>query len=366
MKFSCDKNIILEAVTITSKATSAKSTVEALEGILLVLNGEILTLTGYDLEIGICTEIPVQGEVNGSTVINARMFGDIIRRMPTGVINFDIEDGKVAAITAGKTEMSLMCMNAEEYPSVPQASKENGFTIPMIKLNSMIRQTKYACAVNGDKPALKGCLFEISDNTLNVVALDGARLALRCEPVNYENIKFIVPAKTLEELSGLLSDEKDKEITICIDKNQVTFKTDKFTMISRLIIGEFIDYRKPLTCDETIFAEINCREIIEVLDRTMLFINEKNRKPLRCEFNGDSLTMNCTTTLGKINDTINIKYNGQPITIGFNTKFLLDAFKAVDVDTVKMFLTSSAASPAIIVPMEGREFTFLLLPMKLK
>lgn len=366
MKFSCDKSIILEAVTTTSKAASAKSTVEALEGILLVLSGEILTLTGYDLEIGICTEISVQGEENGSTVINARMFGDIIRRMPSGIINFEIEDGKVASITAGKTEMSLMCMSAEEYPSVPQASKENGFAIPMTKLNSMIRQTKYACAVNGDKPALKGCLFEIVDNILNVVALDGARLALRCEPVTFENIKFIVPAKTLEELCGLLSDENDEKITICIDKNQVTFKTDKFTMISRLIIGDFIDYRKPLTCDETIFAEINCREIIEVLDRTMLFINEKNRKPLRCEFNGDSLTMNCITTLGKINDTINIKYNGQPITIGFNAKFLLDAFKAVDGDTVKMFLTSSAASPVILVPMEGREFTFLLLPMKLK
>lgn len=366
MKFSCDKSIILDAVAATSKAASAKSTIAALEGILLELNDGILTITGYNLEIGIRTEISVENGVNGSTVINARMFGDIIRRMPTGTINFDIEDGKTALITAKRTEMSLMCMRADEYPPVPQASGEQGFTIAQKTLKSMIIQTKYACAINDTKPTFMGCLFEISDNVLNVVAVDGIRIALRCEPMTYENTQFIVPAKTLEELIHLLSDEDDKKITICIDKNQITFKIDNYTMISRLINGEFLDYKKHLNCDETVFAEINCREIIEVLERSMLFVNEKNKMPLRCEFKGDSLTISCQTTLGKINDTINIKYNGEPIAIGFNTKFLLDAFKAADGDVVKMFITSSAASPIIIVPMEGRDFTFLLLPMKLK
>lgn len=366
MKFSCEKNVILEAMTTTSKAASSKSTIAALEGVLLELNDNALTITGYNLEIGIRTEISVQNGVNGSTVINAKMLTDMIRKMPSGTIVFEVGDNNAATIVCGSTEMSVMCMRADEYPPVPQASVENGFTMPQKTLKSMIVQTKYACAVTDTKPALTGCLFDISENTLNVVAVDGIRIALRREPLTYEDTKFIVPARTLEELVHLLSDENDKNITISIEKNQISFEIGSYTMISRLINGEFMEYKKHLDCTDTVFAEVKCREIIEVLDRAMLFINEKNKSPIRCEFNGDNLTLSCSTSLGKVNDKIGIKYNGEPITIGFNTKFLLDAFRASDSDSVKLILTGAAVSPVIIVPMEGREFTFLLLPMRLK
>jgi DNA polymerase-3 subunit beta len=238
--------------------------------------------------------------------------------------------------------------------------------MPQKLLKSMIIQTKYACAVTDTKPALMGCKFEINDNILYVAAVDGIRIALRQEPVVYDNIDFIVPAKTLEELVHILSDEEDKNITLCIDKNQISFDVDGYTMISRLIDGEFIPYKNHLKTDSSIYAEVNCRSIIEMLDRAMLIINEKNKCPVRCEFGGDALSMSCTTALGKFNDKINIKYNGEPIAIGFNAKYLLDAFKACDTDTAKIILTSSAVAPIIIVPTEGTEFTFLLLPMRLK
>ena len=366
MKFFCSKDIILNAVLATSKAASSKSTVQALEGLLLELDNNILTITGYNLEIGIRTEIPVENGVNGSTVINARMLSDMIRKMPSGSLEFDIDDGKSAKISLGETELSVMCMRADEYPPVPQTSSDNGFSMPQKILKSMISQTKYACSVNDTKPALMGCLFEIKDKILNVVAVDGVRIARRQEKIDHEDISFIVPAKTLEELIHLLSDDEKRNVSVCIDKNQISFEIDNFTMISRLINGEFMEYEKHLICDESIIAEIKCREIIEVLERALLFINEKNKVPLRCEFKGDTLTMCCTSIIGKINDKISIKYNGEPLEIGFNTKFLLDAFKATDCDTVKMILTSKPVSPIIIVPMEGREFTFLLLPMRLK
>lgn len=366
MKFSCAKDVILNAVMTTSKAASSKSTIAALEGLLLELDNNVLTITGYNLEIGIRTEIPVMNGENGGVVINARMLSDIVRKMPSGVLEFEIEDGKSAKISIGATEMSVMCMRADEYPPVPQTSVENGFKMPQKLLKSMIVQTKYACAVTDTKPALTGCLFDICDKTINTVACDGIRIALRREPTDYENTQFIVPAKTLEELIHLLSDENDKNVTISIDKNQISFEIENYTMISRLINGDFMEYKKHLQCDDSISAEIKCREIIEVLDRAMLFINEKNKIPIRCEFNGDSLTISCSTALGKINDKINIKYNGEPIAIGFNAKFLLDAFKAADCDTVKVILTASAVSPVIIVPMQGQEFTFFLLPMRLK
>ncbi|MDE7362980.1 MAG: DNA polymerase III subunit beta [Oscillospiraceae bacterium] len=366
MKFRCAKDVILNAVMTTSKAASSKSTIAALEGVLMELDNNVLTITGYNLEIGIRTEITVEDGENGSTVINAKMLSDIIRKMPSGTLSFDIGENNMATIINGVSELSVMCMRADEYPPVPQANVENGFTLPQKTLKSMIVQTKYACAVTDTKPALTGCLFDIADNTLNVVAVDGIRIALRREPMTYDDTKFIVPARTLDELIHLLSDENDKNVTISIEKNQISFEIGSYTMISRLINGEFMEYKKHLECTDTVFAEVKCREIIEVLDRSMLFINEKNKSPIRCEFSGDSLTVSCSTALGKINDKISVKYNGEPITIGFNAKFLLDAFKAADTDSVKLILTGAAVSPVIIVPMEGREFTFLLLPMRLK
>lgn len=366
MKFSCSKDVILNAANAAAKAASQKSTIPALEGLLLELDNNVLTITGYNLEIGIRTEIGVENGDNGSTIINARVLTDIIRRMPSGVLDFDIGSDNSAKISKGATELSVMCMRADDYPPIPQNRSDTGFTMPQSMLKSMIAQTKYACATNDNKPTLTGCLFDLKNKVLNVVAVDGVRIALRKESIDYDDISFIVPAKTLEELMRLLTDENDKNVTVRIDKNQISFEVDNFVMISRLLNGEFMEYEKHFVCDESIKAEIKCRDIIEVLERAMLFIDEKNKAPLRCEFKGDSLTVSCSTARGKINDKIDIKYNGEPIEIGFNAKFLLDAFKAADGDTVKMILTSKAVSPVIIVPMEGREFMSLLLPMRLK
>lgn len=366
MKFSCAKDILLNAVQTTAKAAAAKSTIPALEGVLLELNGNVLTVTGYNLEIGIRTDIPVTGTEDGAAVVNAKMASEMIRKMPSGELHFDSTDSNLAKLYCGETSFEVMCMSASEYPSVPEINPEKSFSLPQKLLKSMINQTKYACAVVDTKPALMGCKFEIKDNVLNVVAVDGVRIALRQEPVVYENIEFIVPLKTLEELTHILTDDSEKNVTLCIDRNQISFDVEGYTMISRLIDGEFIPYMKHLTCDDTIHAEVNCREIAEMLDRSMLVITDKGKCPIRCEFNGDTLSMSCSTAIGKINDKINIKYNGNPVTIGLNAKYLLDAFKACDTDRAKLVISESSVAPVIILPMEGRAFTFLLLPMRLK
>ena len=371
MKFSCNKDVFLEAVVTTSKAASAKSTIPALEGLLLELDNSVLSLTGYNLEIGIRTTIQVESEEKGSIVINAKRLCDIIRKMPSGTIEIVIEENRSATIKAkagmNMTEMSIMCMVAEEYPQVPQANVGNGFTMQQKTLKSMITQTKYACAVTDTKPVFTGCLFEIQDNILNVVAMDGLRIAVRQEPLNYENCSFIVPAKSLDQLSHLLSDEDDKNIKISIEKNQISFEFGKYTMISRLLNGEFIDFHKYIKHnDNSMFVEINCSDMISSLERGMLVINEKVKLPLRCEFTSDTLTLSCTTVLGSYNDQINIKYSGEPFTIGLNTKFLLDAFKASESSDVKFIMTGKSIEPVLVVPKEGSEFTFLIMPMRLK
>ena len=365
MKFSCQKEVILSAVQTTSKAAAGKSSIPALEGILLELEGNSLTVTGYNLDIGIKTDIEVNGIESGNIVINARMAGDIIRKMPSGDITFSCDSNNMATITSRETEFSVMCMSADDYPVVPQVNPETSFSVPQKMIKSMITQTKFAVAVTDTKPALMGCKFEINDNILSVVAVDGVRIALRQEPVVYDNIEFIVPAKTLDELVHILADDNDKNITFRIDKNQISFSVGDYIMISRLIDGEFIQYNKHLVCSDNVYAEVNCRDMIDMLDRAMLIINEKNKNPIRCELNGDTLALSCTTGLGKVNDKINVKYNGQPITIGFNAKYMLDAFKACDTDSVKLIMSSSVA-PIIIKPLAGTEFTFLVLPMRLK
>lgn len=365
MKFSCPKEVILSAVQITAKAAAGKSTIAALEGILMELEGNTLTVTGYDLDLGIKTTIEVNGAESGNIVVGARKFGDIIRKMPTGDITFECSDNNNAEISGRDTNITIMCMSADDYPNIPQVNPETSFSMPQKLLKSMINQTKFAVAVTDNKPALMGCKFELEDNILSVAAVDGVRIALRQEPLTYNNISFIVPAKTLEELTHILSDDNDKNVTLSIDKNQISFTIDSYVMISRLLDGDFIPFKNYLKCSADVYAEVNTREMIEMLDRTMLIIDEKNKNPIRCEIKDNSIFMSCTTAIGKLNDKISVKYNGEPLVIGFNAKYMLDAFKACDTDTVKLVATSSVA-PLIILPMDGNAFTYLVLPMRLK
>lgn len=365
MKFSCGKEIILSAVQTTSKAAAGKSSIPALEGILMELEGNTLTVTGYDLDIGIKTSIEVNGIESGNIVINARIAGDIIRKMPSGDITFECGGNNIAEISGRDTNFSVMCMSADDYPNVPQVNPETSFTMPQKLLKSMIVQTKFAVATVDNKPALMGCKFELEDNVLSVAAVDGVRIALRQEPLTYNNMSFIVPAKTLEELTHILSDDNDKNVIVSVDKNQISFTVDGYIMISRLLDGDFIPYKSYLKNTSEVFAVVNCREMTDMLERTMLIINEKNKNPIRCEIKDGTITMSCTTAIGKVNDKISVSYNGQPLVIGFNAKYMLDAFKACDTDTVKLVVTSSVA-PILILPMEGNAFTYLVLPMRLK
>ncbi len=365
MKFTCPKEIILAALQVTAKAASAKSTIPALEGLLLELDGDKLTITGYDLDLGIKTSIEVNGVEDGGIIINAKIACDIVRKMPSGIVSFSLSGGNMALISCGNAEFNIMCASTDEYPVVPQVNPETSFTMPQPTLKSMIAQTKFAVAVVDTKPALMGCKFEINNNILSVVAVDGVRIALRQEPVVFENISFIVPIKTLDELVHILSDDPDKNVTICIDKNQISFSIDNNIMISRLLDGEFIPYRNHLAGSREKFVELNCRDMIDMLERSILILSEKNKTPIRCDINSGTITLSCTAALGKMNDSMPVKYNGDPITIGFNAKYMLDTFKACDTDTVKMVVSTSVA-PIIVTPVQGDAFTFLVLPMRLK
>lgn len=365
MKFICEKGKFFDAIQNTSKAAATKSPIPALEGILLTLEENQLVITGYDLDIGIKTEIEVVGKEDGEIVLSARLINDIIRKMPNGEISVSANENCMVNLNSGDVEFSIMGLSSNDYPVVPSVNPETSFTMSQAALKSMIGQTLFAIATTDTKPVHMGSKFEIINNVLNVVSVDGVRMARRQEPVVFNDIAFVVPGKTLSEIQRMLEDDGDKNVTMCIDRNQISFQIGSYIIISRLLDGDFINYNNVMNFSCETLATVNCREFIDTLERTLLLISDKHKSPVKCEFNSETLSVSCTTALGKINDKINIEYNGSQLSIGFNAKYMLDALKNSETDQVKILL-SGALSPIKIIPMQGESFSFLVLPVRLK
>ncbi len=366
MKIICNKQALYEALVNVSKAAADKSTIPALEGVKLKLDQSTLTLTGYDLEIGINTSIPVVSSDTGEFVINSRLFSDIIKRMPTDEIEIEVSDNLAVTIIGGVTEYSVTALSAAEYPSIPELGEGDEIRLSQGILKSLISETVFAVSTNDTKPILKGELFEITDNKLNVVAIDGFRLAVRTESVKRdEDTKFIVPSKTLLEVSRLLKDDEDADCAIRVTKKQVVFDFSGYTVFSRLLEGEFHNYRGSIPQNSVTEVIIGKKELIDCLERASLLINERIKMPVRCLFDNGALKVSCSTSIGKINDEMPADVTGPKIEIGFNCKFLLDPLKVIKDDKLKL-LMNGGNLPMKIVPLEGDEYTYLVLPVRLK
>ena len=301
MQLICNRQSLYEALINVSKAAADKSSIPALEGIKLSLENSTLWLTGYDLEIGIKTSIDVVSSDKADIVVNSRLFSEIIKKMPTDEISISVDENLQMTITGGNTEYSVPVLSADEYPAIPDFETELSFTIPQSVLKDMINQTIFAVSTNDTKPILKGELFEITDNVLNVVAIDGFRLAVRTEAVKAENdFKFVVPSKTLNEVSKLLKDDDDLSCEILVSKKQVVFDFSGYTVFSRLLEGEFHNYRGSIPQTSVTEVIIDKKELISCLERASLLINEKIKSPVKCLFDGESLKISCRTQIGKI------------------------------------------------------------------
>lgn len=366
MQFTCDKISISNAVAVVSKATASKSTVKALEGVYMSLSGDKLYIKGYDLDLGIETSVRVNGEEDGRIVLNARLLTEIIRKMPEGDITFKAEEDLLCLIKCGEIEYTIVGINAENYPTVPEMNDYENLTLTHPLLKSMITQTVFAASNDANKPVLNGAKFDINEGILTVIALDGFRLAIRKEKTDARGVySFIVPTRTLVEISKLLTDKDDDFVTMNIGKKHIFFKIGDYTIFSRLIEGEFIDHRNIIAAESSTQVKISVRNFIDSLERASLLINENTVNPVRCRMSEGKLSVSCITPLGKINDTIPVKVSGNPIEIGFNNRYLLDALKASDSDEVILKI-AGPLSPMKVVPLEGDEFLFLILPMRLQ
>ncbi|MGN0632475.1 MAG: DNA polymerase III subunit beta [Oscillospiraceae bacterium] len=370
MRFICKKDTLSEALTNVSKAVSDKSSIPVLEGIKFTLKNNILELTGYDLEIGIRTQIEVSSADSGSFVAGARIFSEMVRKMPDDDISIDINDNYIITIESGVTSYNLNAVTAEDYPELPGKSEEIVIKLPQPVLKSMINQTKFAASLLDIKPILKGELFDIEDDLLTVAAIDGYRLAVRTEPISFDgSVKFVVPAKNLDEVSKLLSDDDSEVCTMFLSKKHIIFEVGNYLINSRLLEGDFHPYKSSIPTGCTTEVIVDRQKLIGTLERCALLINEKNPSPVRCYFTDGELKIKCSTSsLGKVYDEIPTIMTGNSIEIGFKCKYFLDPLKAISDDKVKLSLSGSLQPMKIIPVNEKRDsgdYIYLVLPVRL-
>ena len=362
MNIVCDKALLSSAIDGVSKAVTLRSSIPALEGILLKAEGFQLTLTGYDLEMGITTTIEANVRQAGEIVLSAKLLGDMVRRLPSGEVSIYTNESGNATIKGGVAEFDILAMSASDYPDLPTPGADHTLTIKAGMLRGMIEKTLYAVSQDDKKPAHTGELFAIEEDKLTVVALDGYRLAIVERPVQAEkHIRIIIPAKTLTEVNKLLGDDED-DVRISANRRFVVFNSGNYTILSRLIEGEFLNYANviPNGCKTRVVLET--RDFIDTIERASLIITERLKNPLRILFDASGkVTVRCQTNLGKVVDEFSAQVEGDPVEIGFNNRYLLDALRNARCDKVVLEL-SGPLSPVKILPEEGEDFLFLVLP----
>ena len=366
MKFSCAKSVLQTAVAIAAKAACAKSPIPALEGILIEAASDHIVLTGYDLKKGIYTKKEADVAEPGSIVLGARIFGDIVRSLPDGVVTVKSE-GNTVFISCESADFSIMGTEATDYPELPSIDAQTGISLPQDLLGEMIRQTIFAVSDNESRPVYTGELFEIENGTLTVVAVDGYRLALRREKVEGAgaDCSFIVPGSALSDLEKLCSDPEGK-VSISLGSKHISFTIGETVLISRRLEGDFLNYKKSVPSNFNVTVTAERIFLQRTVERVSLIIDDKIKNPLRCTFGDGEVRILCATSLGKAEDVCAIDGNGGDIEIGFNNRYLLDALKAAPEEELRIGLNSSA-SPCVLLPCgEEERFLYMILPVRLK
>lgn len=367
MKFTCEKALLQEAIAVTSWAVSAKSSIPTLEGLLIEAE-DTLKITGYNLETGIQTSIDSTILEKGSVVINAKILSDIIRLFPDDIVTVSVSETMTVLLLCGNAKYEIIGLAATEFPNLPEVESEYSLNLPQNMLKSMISQTIFAISTNDNKPIHTGSLFEVEDNLLNVVSVDGFRLAVRTEQIQNTSVNdhfsFVVPGHTLKEIVKIM-DDVDDEIQISLGKKHITFQINNTMIISRILEGEFLNYKNaiPKTCAFT--TSVHVRDMITSLERVSILINERIKNPVRCNFTENSIQFSCSTPLGKSQDECPLLSPSEPLEIGFNNRYLLDALKACPDDDVLIELNTHL-SPILIKPLEGNSYLYLILPVRLK
>ncbi len=368
MNFICSTSELYSLCVNVQRAVSTKSSLPAVEGILVRAERNRVYLTGYDLELGISTSLEAKVEEEGSLIINAKIICDILHMLPGETVRFDSDERCVVSISSGEARYLISGMSDTEYPELPAVAGGLPVVINQGLLKEMVRQTIFAVSTNDAKVVHTGIKFEIEDNSIRMISIDGFRLAIRNEVIDYsgEPLSFIVPAKTLSEIVKLTNDDEG-DISFGVGKRHIIFEVGRYKIVSRLLEGEFMNYHNAIPNAYSTDVVVGTRELLESIERASLIINDRNKSPIRCDFDiaNKIITISSVAVLGTAKDRLSAEINGNSLEIGFNNKYLIDALRAADTDVVRIELNGPIA-PIIIKPTEGERFLFVVLPVKLR
>ena len=361
MKIVCSKNNLTNGVNIVSKAVPAKTSMSILQCILIKAEKGKITFTANDMELGI--ETIIDGEIieEGNIALDAKFFSEIVRKLPDNDVSIETGDNYVTKITCEKAEFNLVGKNGDEFTALPKISKTDSILISELSLKDVIRQTIFCLADNNANHMMCSELFDIKNDVLKVVALDGYRIAYRKINLKntYPDMRVIIPGKSLNEISRIVSGDANKDVVIYFEKNHVLFELENTTVVSRLVEGQYFNYEQMLNSDYETKIVTNNKDLYEGIDRSTLLLREGEVKPIVFDVKEDHINLSIKTMVGEMKEDVNAAKTGKDITIAFRPKFFLDVLKVLDEEEVNMYMIN-AKSPCIIKDDEENYIYFIL------
>lgn len=366
MIFSVERSALLDAVSKLQRVVGAKTSMPVLEGILISAEQGKVTLISYNLEMGMKKEIYARCEEAGDIVLNARLLGDILRRMNGIQVEITADSKLNCNIKCGEATFDIMGMAATDFPEMPSVADTNSFSVEGKTLSYMVKGTMFAAAqTEGARPILTGINVSVTDGVLQLVAIDGYRLAIRKQKIDInKELNFTLTAKAIGEVIKLISEDTEK-IDVIVGERLISFNIDGYLFISRLLEGDFVNYKKTLPDGYTQKVTVSTRDLTNTIERVSLLISESFSTPVRCYFNELNVVFTCATSMGRATETFNTKLEGESFEIGLNSRYLLEALRAIDDENIQIFFNGANAG-VLINPIEGEEFSYMIMPMRLK
>lgn len=367
MRFTCEKNMLVTGLNIAGRTVAQKSSLSVIEGILCKA-GLGLSLTGYNMETAITYDIEAEVSDPGECILPAKLFGDIIRRLPEGPVTVVVDESYKVSIRSGYASFTISAESAEDYPELPDVNDGRAIHIPQNKLKELISGTIFAVSENQGRPIHTGVKFEVTNESITAIAVDGFRLARRTfhpEEGTGRELSFVVPAAGLKEVEKIVTDS-DEDAAFTLGPKHILFQMGSATLVCRLLEGEFLDWRRvvPTNCPVKLVANVG--DLSSSVDRVGLIVSEKYKSPVRCIFSNQEVQMRTSTTIGAAEDRCSLAGDGKELEIGFNVRYLADALRAVPSEEVTLELTNGL-SPIVLTPVDEKfDFAYMVLPVRIK
>ncbi len=366
MKIICSKSNLLQGINTVSRAVSTHSTLTILEYILIEVSPDEIKLTANDMELGIETTVVGDIEENGRIALKAKIFSEIVRKLPDNNVTIETDEYNKAYITCEKAKFDISGKSGEDFPDLPNVEKNSFFILSQFTLRNIINQTIFSISDNDNNKMMTGEYLTVNNNKVRIASLDGHRISIRYSELkdNFnEEKKIVIPGKTLSDVSKIINGTVYDEVNIYITDNHILFEFDRTKVISRLIEGDYFNIDQMITDDYETRIEFNKIELLNCLDRATLLVKESDSKPIILNIEGSNLELSITSDIGSMREDIEVKKEGKDIRIGFNPKFLIDALKAIDDDEVSINFVNNKAP--CFIKNENKDYIYIILPVNI-